>query len=843
MVEVLKTQKKIFSLSGMCFLLVIYTGSYAQKMHTYISATTGSERLADFENYKRMKDSSIFKTVGFENIGPFQTGGRVNDIDANPEIPSYFYIATPSGGVWRTENNGQSYIPIFDSAATLSIGDIAINWKNNETIWVGTGDANSSRSSYSGTGIYRSTDKGVSWQHKGLENTSQIARIVLHPTNENVLWVAVMGSLYSENEERGVYKTIDAGKTWKKVLYIDNTTGAIDLVINPQNPDILYVAMWHRQTRAWWRIKAGETSGIYKTRDGGNTWKLISDKKSQFPQGSGIGRIGLAIFDKNPDILYAFVDNQTVVKKETSNFDKTNALNLVDLKTLKKEEFLALTDNKIDVFLKKNNYSSAISSIELKKMIENGNFGIANIYYHKIDSNLIDEKPIEGIQIYKSTNAGEKWKLMNTNMPDDYAFKYNFGYYFGQISISAEDENELYIGGIYLYKSKNGGASLTPIRDRNMHVDVHAIWLNPKDSEHIIVGNDGGVNISYNGGKSWTLANAMPITQFYAVNHDNLDNYTIYGGTQDNGTLYSSQKNNKANYKSLSEGDGMQVQIDTANYQYIISGYQYGEYFKTQINKNSQMYSFSKSFEVKPNIPITESKLRFGWQTPILLSPLEENILFIGANKLLKINLQTGETEIKSPDLTNGGEKGCTPFGSIFTFSISPLDNNLIYTGSDDGVVFKTENAGMNWDKISTNLPQKLKITKIIASKFNKNEVYLSINGYSFDNFESFVFFSDDKGESWKKIGMNLPKSPVNTLYEDPFNENILFAGTDIGLFISLDKGKNFYTLHKNLPAVPISDIKINQKAKHLIVSTFGRSIFIADMKEIYKVVENQCKK
>ncbi len=840
-------RKKIQLLNAICFLLVFCNTIYAQKMHTYISATTGTERLADFENYKLMKDTSIFKEVFFENIGPYKTGGRINDIEPNPEMPSYFYIATASGGVWRTDNNGKDYVSLFDSEATLSIGDLAVNWLNNETLWLGTGDANSSRSSYSGTGIYKSTDKGVSWQHKGLENTSQISKIVLHPTNEDIIWVAAMGSLYSENDERGVYKTIDGGKTWQKVLFIDNTTGAIDLVINPQNPDILYVAMWHRQTRAWWRIKSGETSGIYKTKDGGNTWKLISDKKSQFPQGNGIGRIGLTIFDKNPEILYAFLDNQTPIKKEISNFDKTNSLKLNDFKTLKDEEILELNDNKIDAFLKKNDFPSTISAAELKKMILNGNFSSKNLYFHEIDSNLIEEMPIEGIQIYKSTNSGEKWKLMNKNMPNEYAFNYNFGYYFGQIRVSNENENEIYLGGIYLYKSKNGGSTLTPIRDKNMHVDIHAIWLNSNNPEHLIVGNDGGINISYNGGKNWNLANAMPITQFYTLNYDNLSNYNIYGGTQDNGTIFTSNKNNTAtatsNFKVLNEGDGMHIQIDTIDFQYIISGFQYGEYFKTEINKNNEKINLGKSYQVKINTPITESKLRFGWQTPILLSANEKNILYMGSSKLLKINLLSNTTEIISPDLTYGGEKGCTPFGSIFTFSISSFDTNLIYTGSDDGVVFKTEDSGSNWVKISDSLPQNIKITKILASKFNKNDVYVSLNGYSFDNFESFIYFSNNKGTNWQRIGLNLPKSPVNTLFEDPKFENILYVGTDIGLFVSLDKGKNFYAFSKNLPPVPISDIKINSSTKQLIISTFGRSIFVADMKEIYRIVKNGTEK
>jgi len=822
-------------LSSLCFK---FQFSFAQTMDSYIEATTGKERLASYETIQNLRDTSLFNSIEFTNIGPFKIGGRVTDIEANPDNENYFYVATASGGVWLTEDNGKNYKPIFENQATLSVGDIWVDWKHNETIWVGTGEANSSRSSYPGTGIYRSLDKGLSWENMGLENTNHIARIVIHPDTPSIIWVAALGSLYSQNENRGIFKTINGGETWEKILYLNDTTGAIDLVINPQDPNTLYASFWHRQTRAWNRIEAGNTSGIYKTTDGGNSWKEISKKKNNFPQGEGIGRIGLAIYPKNPEIIYAFLDNQTVIKTEKTNFDKSNTLSLEDFKTMTKENFLQLSNKKIDNFLSKHSFSSQFTSEKLKKLVEQDSITPIDFYFHKTDTNIINDGQITGLQIYKSTNGGQKWKLMNKNMPLSFEFNYNFGYYFGQIRVSYFDENEIYVGGLYLYKSKNGGKTLNPVKDRNIHVDQHAIWLNPNKENHLIIGNDGGVNISYNKGKSWTLANNFPITQFYAISNDNLKPYNIYGGTQDNGTWYTSisDLNTNNQFNQLGGGDGMQTQIDTVDYQNFIFGYQYGKYFKTTIRKNSNKLNFLKTEEISTNLAINETQLRFGWQSPILLSKTEKNILYLGSNKLVKQDLSTRLTKLISPDLTNNGQKGCTTFGTIFSFSISKLDENLIYTGSDDGAIFRTENKGVIWEKINQTMPEKLKVTKIIASEHKKERVYASLSGYSFDNSNKFLYKSEDYGNHWVEIGNNLPNIAINCIYEDPKFENIIYLGTDFGIFISLNKGESFYSMHNNLPNVPVLDIKINPSENHLIVATHGRSLFVANLSDLYKI-------
>lgn len=811
---------------------------HSQTMDTYIDFTSGTERLKSFEKLKKMKDSSIFKDIVFENIGPILIGGRVSDIDANAENPNYFYAAYASGGVWRTENNGKSFVPLFDNEASLSIGDIAVDWKNNETIWVGTGEANSSRSSYAGTGIYKSSDKGKTWQHKGLENTNHIARVVLHPTNPDVVWVAAIGNLYSESEERGVFKTTNGGETWEKILFLDKTTGAIDLVINPKNPDILYAALWHRQTRTWNRIGSGKRSGIYKTTDGGGNWELISTKKNHFPQGEGIGRIGLAIYPKKPDILYAFLDNQTSVKKEISNFDKSNSLDIEDFKDMTKDKFLLISDKKIESFLRKYDFPTIHSSSEIKALISEDKLSVQDLYFYKIDSNLISDKEIIGIQIFKTSNAGGKWKLMNTKMPQKYEFFYSFGYYFGQIRVSYENPNEIYFGGLFLYKSKNGGKTLDIIKDRKIHLDVHSIWLNPNDEDYIIQGNDGGINISTNKGKSWILANSIPVTQFYTVNYDNKIPYNIYGGTQDNGTLFAPHTFSQE-YQTIGGGDGMQIEIDTIDYKYLITGYQYGNYFQSSINTNGKNLSFLKPDKIETIHSIHEAKYRFGWQAPILLSPYEKNILYLGSNKLIKYNLETKQSKSISGDLTAGGKKGDTSFGTIFTIAISPIQENLIYTGSDDGLIFRRLNKTKSWVKISDKLPQNLKVTKIISSSHKKERVYSSLNGYSFDNSESFLFRSEHYGKDWKRIGKNLPLSPINSICEDPNFEEIIYVATDIGVFVSINQGETFYSLHNNLPNVAVHDIKINSKKKHLILGTHGRSIYIADVSKIYNFMNN----
>jgi ligand-binding sensor domain-containing protein len=425
---------------------------------------------------------------------------------------------------------------------------------------------------------------------------------------------------------------------------------------------------------------------------------------------------------------------------------------------------------------------------------------------------------------------------MNKKMPSNSAFQYDFGYYFGQIRVSYFDENELYIGGLNLYKSKNGGKTLQPETDKSIHVDIHAIWLNPSSEEQIFIGSDGGVNYSENNGKTWQTANHAPITQFYSLNTDNQTNYNIFGGTQDNGTLYGNifNKNTvKDIFSQLSGGDGMHIQIDP-NHKFIVYGYQYGNYFKSNLSNSQSGIYLSKLQTILPQTTVFDAKLRFGWQTPILLSQTQKNILYIGANRLIEYNLATLQTKLISPDLTNGGEKGCTPFGSLFTISISPFSDELIYTGSDDGLIFRTDDKGKNWQKLNQNMPEKLKITKVLASKYNQDRVFAAISGYSFDNTESFLYFSLNKGNDWQKIGSNLPKISILTIAEDPFYENIMYVGTNLGLFISIDFGKYFYIFNQ-IPTLPITEIVFNKTHNHLLISTFGRSIFLADLKGIYK--------
>ena len=379
---------------------------------------TALERLNGLGKRKLLEDRSVLKNIKFRNIGPGVMSGRVVDVDVNPADPTEFYVAYASGGLWYSKNNGQSLVPVFDNENVITIGDIAVNWKT-RTIWVGTGEANSSRSSYAGIGVYKSNDGGASWQYLGLPESHHIGRIILHPTDNNIAWVAVLGHLYSANKERGVYKTIDGGKTWSQVLYVDDNTGAADLDINPSNPNEIYASMWYRTRRAWNFEEGGKTSGVFKSTDGGNTWKKLSVPSSGFPVGDSIGRIGLAVFPANPAIVYATVDNQGHRPDTASKNDTIYVLR--DFRNLTKDKFMQLDDKKLDSFFKENDFPEKYNATVVKELVKNDSLKPTAVYEYLFDANTaLFETPIIGCEVYRSWDYGEHWKKVNIKGLDLY---------------------------------------------------------------------------------------------------------------------------------------------------------------------------------------------------------------------------------------------------------------------------------------------------------------------------------------------------------------------------------------------------------------------------------------
>ena len=775
---------------------------------------------------------SIVKNVAFKNIGPTVMSGRVVDLAVNPENPSEFYVGYASGGVWHTINNGTTFVPILDNSQTQNVGDIAVHWQT-KTIWVGTGENNASRSSYAGVGMLKSTDNGQTWQHVGLPNSQHIGRILINPNNVNEVTVGVTGALYSKSEDRGVYKTTDGGLNWTKTLYVDDVSGIIDMQHVPGDYNTMFATTWTKDRKAWNFDGSGNNSAIYKSIDAGNTWEKISTKNSGFPIGDGVGRIGLAVYDNN--IIYAIHDSQ-FRRPSSGNTTERRGLQKEDFKTMSTSEFLNLDDKKLNGFLKMNGFQEKYRAENVKQMVRSGNVKPIDLAHYLEDANsMLFDTPVIGAEVYKSTDGGQTWSKTHNDYLDD--LYYSYGYYFGHVYVSPANQNDIYVYGVPILKSKDGGQTFTSISAENVHADHHALWINPKNPNHLINGNDGGVNITYDDGANWIKNNSPSVGQFYAINVDNQKPYRVYGGLQDNGVWVGANnapedkswhQNGEYPWKSLMGGDGMQIEIDNRNPDIVYTGYQFGNYYRLNRANGEQTY-------IQPKHELGEKPYRFNWQTPIYLSRHNQDILYLGGNKLMR-SLDQGNTwKAISEDLTQGGKPGNVAYGTLTTISESPFEFGLLYVGSDDGLIHVSKNQGATWDNISANLPSNLWVTRVVASMHKKERVYATLNGYRFDDFSTYVYISDDYGQSWKSISTNIPAAPVNVIVEDPVKENILYLGTDNGAYVSFNNGDQWEAFSKNLPAVAVHDIKTQKESNDLLLGTHGRGIYKTNLSALQK--------
>lgn len=797
-----------------------------------VNSTSAPGVLEALGEKMRMEQESRVKNIRFKNIGPDIMSGRVADIEVNPENTIEFYVGYASGGLWYTKNNGTSFIPVLDSSQTQNVGDIAVDWKTG-TIWVGTGENNSSRSSYAGIGILKSTDRGNSWENMGLTDSHHIGRIIINPENAEEVVVGVLGHLYSPNEERGIYKTLDGGKSWRKTLFINPAAGIIDVAQVPGKFNIMYAAAWERERKAWNFTGNGEGSGIYKSTDGGNNWHKVSNANSGFPIGAGVGRIGLAVFDENT--VYAVLDNQ--YRREKAPERKSGELTKADFKSMSLNEFLKLPDKALYDYLKSNGFPDKYNAEHVKELARSGTIKPVDLAKYLEDANsLLFDTPVIGAEVYRSDDGGLHWKKMHGNYIDD--LYYSYGYYFGVIRVDPGNKDRIYLGGVALIKSEDGGKTYTSIHTENVHADHQAFWVDPSMPGHLIIGNDGGINMTYDDGDNWTKHNSTPVGQFYSINVDHQEPYHVYGGLQDNGVWmgpYTAVQNSRWHqtghhpWKSILGGDGMQVQIDSRDHNVIYTGYQFGNYFRFHLGKEEQK-------NIQPKHELGENPFRFNWQTPILLSPHNQDILYLGSNQLHR-SFDRGDTwEVISDDLTNGAKQGNVAYGTLTTLSESPLKFGLLYTGSDDGLIHLSQNGGGSWELISGTLPGDLWVSRVAASKHRKERVFASLNGYRRDHFTPYIYMSDDYGATWKNIAGNIPPSPVNVILEDPVNEQLLFAGTDNGLYVSFDLGNRWESFQNGIPDVAIHDLVIQSEASHLLAGTHGRSIYRADISYLQKM-------
>lgn len=775
---------------------------------------------------KQLANSSILQNYPVRNVGPVVQGGRVTDIAVNPNNSKEYYVAYASGGVFKTVNNGITFDPVFEDQDALGIGDIALAPSNPTIIYVGTGEKNSSRSSYAGSGVYKSADGGETWSNIGLTGIHHTSRVIVHPANPNTVWVASLGALYSHGENRGVYKSADGGETWSKTLYVNDSTGIVDLVINPDNPDQLWAASWER-TRKSWNFKGnGGGSAIYRSDDGGNTW---TKKVNGFPHNTLVGRIGLDISMSESNVIYALLDNQAETKKEKK--EEEEGLKITDFLTMSNDALLALDNKQLNKFLKKERYPKKYTAETIKKGVSQGEYDAKDIANYFGDANsALFETSVAGAQLYKSEDHGDNWKMVNSY--DLEGVYYTYGYYFGEVRVSPTNSDQVYIFGVPLLKSDDGGVTFARIDTlHDVHVDHQTLWIDPDDSKHLLLGNDGGLYQSYDEGANWLHINNVSVGQFYTINIDNEKPYNIYGGLQDNGTLMGSSKsipNKTKKWERVFGGDGMFVAPDPTNSDIVYTGFQFGNYYRVKRSEKD-----TKS--ITPAHNIGEAALRFNWRTPVVLSNHNPEIVYIGAQKLYR-SLNRGDNwEAISGDLTKNKIQGNVPFSTFTCIAESSLSFNLIYIGTDDGNIQVTKNGGGGWELITNGLPKDKWVSSVHPSNHDKNVVYVTLNGYRDDDYKTYVYKSEDQGKTWKSFKNNLPDVVMNVIVQDPVNDKLLYLGTDHGTYISFDDGGKWNLLNGLLNAASY-DMKVHVRENELVIGTHGRSVFVVDVKPFQKL-------
>jgi len=823
--------KNLFS--SLILALLLSTVAFAQPQ------ASSSDVMAEAAQKKQqLKSASLFHSYPIRNVGPVIQGGRVTDIDVDPTNPNTYYVAYASGGVFKTTNNGASFEPIFDGNDALGVGNISVSPANPNIIWVGSGENNSSRSSYAGAGIFKSIDGGESWQHMGLRHSQHIGRIVSHPTDPNTAWVASLGALYSHNSERGLYKTSDGGQTWKKTLFVNDSTGVIDIAIHPKNPNILWATSWERSRWAWNFKGNGVGTAIWKSEDGGETW---ARNMQGFPSGAHVGRIGLAVSHSNPDVVYAILDNQEEVRIDLPRQQPSRGLTAAQIRGMNSNQFQNLENSALESFLRDNRYPAKYTASSVKRSVARGEFTITDIADYLGDGSAPTFRTtVKGAEVYRSDDGGKSWK--KTHEPRIDALYNTFGYYFGEIRVSPDNENEIYILGVPLLRSTDGGKLFDQIDNvqvdeygNRVHVDHQAMWINPSNTNHIILGNDGGLYVTWDRATNWTHYNNKPVGQFYTVNVDMATPYNIYGGMQDNGVYYGSSRsvpNRSRHWEPISGGDGMHVVPDPRNHKIVISGSQFGSYSRYDLESGSRR-------SITPAAEIGKARHRFNWNTPVIQSPHNPDIIYMGSQFFMRSLNQGDDFEILSEDLTKNRPQGNVPYSTITTISESPQEFGTIWVGTDDGNIHLTRDAGKTWTNVYGSLPADLWVAKIQASPHENGTAFVALTGYRYDDFKAYLYKTIDFGKTWTSVAGDMPNEATNILIQDRVNPDLLFAGTDHGSYASMNGGTNWHTL-SGMPNVASYDMVIHPRENDLVIGTHGRSIFIMDVKPLQSLTKDK---
>ena len=700
-------------------------------------------------------DAGTVGALSFRMVGPALTSGRVIDIAVHPTNKDTWYVAAAAGGVWLTVNHGITFEPIFDNYGSYSIGCLAIAPSNPNTVWVGSGENNNQRSVSYGDGIYKSVDGGKSFTNMGLKNTEHIGKIVVHPTNENIIWVAAYGPLWSSGGERGVYKTTDGGVTWTRTLFVSEHTGISEIAVDPNNPDILYAAAHQRRRHEYTYIGGGPESGLYKSTDGGATWKEIN---SGLPKGD-MGRVGLAVSPADANVVYAIVE---------ARYNKGG--------------------------------------------------------------------------VFRSNNKGETWSKQGSFSTS--------GNYYQEIICDPKDVDKVFAMDTYMHHSTDGGKNFEPTGEKNKHVDNHCIWIDPSNTNHWLVGCDGGLYETYTHAKEWSFYGNLPIIQFYKVATDNaVPFYNIYGGTQDNNSMGGPAATNNvagilnADWFITNGGDGFESATDWSNPNITYAQAQYG--WLVRYDRAS-----GEKVPIQPMPALGEPGYRWNWDAPLIVSKHDASTLYFAANKLFKTTNKGDDWQTISPDLTQQIDRNeievmgqvwtidavmknasTTVYGNIVALDESPKKKGLLYVGTDDGLVQVSENDGQTWTKYLNfpGVPLNTRVNMLTASVHQENVVYACFNAQRQGDFKPYLLKSNDKGKTWVNIAGNLPvRGTVYCLKQDPVLENLLFVGTEFGAYFSTDGGSNWTKL-AGLPTIAVYDLDIQEREVDLVAATFGRGFYVLD--------------